>query len=426
MEYPVDLVPGADLRPYANNARTHSQQQLDQIKELIRLVGFTNPALVDLDDDKMIIAGHGRLLALQQMWEAGETVMGPGKRNPIPDGMIPIIDGSGMSEAERRAFIIADNQVATNSDWDKKLLTGELFALKGMDFDLGVLGFEDHKLVSFMATDHTGDPDRVPEPPKRAKTRRGDIWELGQHRVMCGDATDAEMVAKLLSGRDPFLMATDPPYGVNYDPDWRSGLDDIERATGTVDNDDNADWRAAYALFPGDVAYVWHSGLFCGLVEDGLRSAGLILRQQIIWNKPHYAIGRSNYHPKHEPLFYAVRKGKRSGWQGGRKQSTVWDIDNGTFQGGKREEHDAKTGHGTQKPVECMQRPIENNTLPGQQVYDPFLGSGTTLIAAERTARICLAMELNPLYVDIAVQRWCDFTGQEARNQRRSVIRPSK
>lgn len=411
IDFPVSLRPAGELAPYAHNARTHGEAQIEQLKGLIRLVGFTMPLLVD---SQGIIAGHGRQIAVLEMWADGETVMGPGKRFALPEGMVPCIDGEGMTEAERRAYILADNQVALNSDWDRKLLAHELFALKAMDFPMATLGFDTSALVQFMATPRQDrNPDELPPQPD-PRTKPGMVWHLGQHRLVCGDCTDAGTVAALVDLPKAVLMVTDPPYGVEYDPNWRTKLDSVKRATGKVENDHRANWAAAFALFPGAVVYVWHGGVESAQAGLAVEAAGFVIRAQIIWNKPHFAIGQGNYHHKHEPCFYAVRKGQTANWQGGRKQSTVWDIDNGTFQGGKAKPEDAKTGHGTQKPVECMRRPIENNTVAGQVVYDPFMGSGTTIIAAELTQRIALGCEVNPAYVDLAVARWQQLTGQQA------------
>ena len=235
----------------------------------------------------------------------------------------------------------------------------------------------------------------------------GDVWLLGKHRLVCGDCTHADTVAKALDGVVPHLMVTDPPYGVEYDPEWRQKLELNGRgaAIGRVINDDRADWREAWALFPGDVAYVWHGGLHAGTVAASLESAGFNIRSQIIWDKTRLVISRGDYHWRHEPAWYAVRKGKAGHWGGDRKQTTVWQIAHTK----------SDTGHGTQKPVECMKRPIENNSSPGQAVYEPFCGSGTTIIAAEMTGRTCHAIELDPAYVDVGVTRWQQFTGYEPR-----------
>jgi DNA modification methylase len=216
------------------------------------------------------------------------------------------------------------------------------------------------------------------------------------------------VVSAALDGVRPHLMVTDPPYGVEYDPAWRNETLEGSRTarTGRVLNDDRADWTEAWALFPGDVAYVWHGALHAGTVAESLTGCGFQIRAQVIWAKERLVLGRGHYHWQHEPCWYAVRNGAKGHWAGDRKQTTLWSIPS--------RDQDVDTVHGTQKPVECMRRPIENNSSPGQAVYEPFSGSGTTLIAAEMTGRACHAIELSPAYVDVAVLRWQAFTGQEA------------
>jgi DNA modification methylase len=314
----------------------------------------------------------------------------------------------GWSEAQIRAYVIADNKLAENAGWDRKLLASELQELAG-GFDLSLIGFSEEELAAFSARANEGltDPDQVPELPERPVSKPGDVWLLGRHRLLCGDCTDAAVVEACLDGVAPHLMTTDPPYGVAYDPAWRAraGVNRNKRKLGKVDNDDRADWRAAWDLFPGDVAYVWHAGRFANVVAASLEACGFTLRAQIIWGKDRFALGRGDYHWQHEPCWYAVRDGGKGHWSGGRSQSTLWTIP---------ARDDSGHGHGTQKPAECMRRPIENNSSPGQAVYDPFLGSGTTIIAAEMTGRICHAIEIDPAYVDVAVKRWQDFAGETA------------
>jgi DNA modification methylase len=240
---------------------------------------------------------------------------------------------------------------------------------------------------------------------------------LDDHRVGCGDSTNAADVEPVLAGSQPHLMVTDPPYGVDYDPSWRArrGLGSGKLARGKVLNDNRADWRQAYALFTGDVAYVWHGALHGDVVGADLAACGLQRRAQIVWVKQHFTLSRGDYHWKHECCCYTVRDGKTSHWQGDRTQTTVWEIlNNNPFGNRQREE---SSGHGTQKPVECMRRPIANNSRPGQAIYDPFLGSGTSLIAAEMSGRVCYGLELDPAYVDIVVHRWQRFTGRDATHQ---------
>lgn len=241
-----------------------------------------------------------------------------------------------------------------------------------------------------------------------AITKPGDLITLGAHRLLCGDSTREEDVARLLAGAVPFLMVTDPPYGVDYEPEWRNdAMQHSSARTGKIANDRRVDWTAAYERFPGAVAYVWYAGLFAGEVARHLQACKLQVRSQIIWRKSHFAISRGHYHWQHESCWYAVREGSSAAWTGDRTQSTVWDIDH--------KGQDAATVHGTQKPVECMARAIRNHDAEGGAVYDPFLGSGTTLIACEQFKRRCFGMEIDPLYCDVVVQRWEQLTGEKAR-----------
>jgi DNA modification methylase len=394
----------ASLVPYARNARTHSEEQVAQIAASIREWGWTVPVLVD--DQGSLIAGHGRVLAARKLG--------------ITD--VPVMVAKGWSAAQIASYRLTDNKLALNAGWDDELLRLELGELGLEGFDLGLIGFSDLELKDILAdrTDGLTDPDDVPEPPAEPVTRLGDVWTLGRHRLVCGDCTDAGVVEAALGGVRPHLMVTDPPYGVDYDPDWRNRAPNIEwsrsRSIGTVENDARADWRDAWALFPGDVVYQWHPpGAMQVDHYNALIAAGFEIRMQIIWAKPHFPIGRGNYHVQHEPCWYAIRKGTTAHWAGDRKQTTLWEIANRTaFKGGMSGGEDAWSGHGTQKPVECMRRPIENNSSPGQAVYDPFVGSGTTIIAAEMTGRACHAIEISPTYVDVAVLRWQAFTGQTA------------
>ena len=385
----------ADLIPYARNARTHSDAQVAQIAASVKEWGWTTPILID--EAGSIIAGHGRVMAARKLG--------------LTD--VPVMVATGWSEAQKKAYVLADNQLALNAGWDIELLKVEVGDLNLEGFDLSLIGFDDKLLADLLADPNDGltDPDEVPEPPAVPVTVLGDVWVMGNHRIICGSSTEADTVAKLLGSVKPHLMVTDPPYGVEYDANWRneatrSGGKKIGgRAVGKVLNDDQADWREAWALFPGEVAYVWHAGLYAGTVADSLVACNFKLRSQIIWAKSNFAIGRGDYHRHHEPCWYAVREKATGHYVGDRKQTTLWKID---------KPQKSETGHSTQKPIECMQRPIENNSSPGQAIYEPFSGSGTTIIAGETTGRHIYAIELNPAYVDVAVVRWQNFTGQKA------------
>lgn len=426
--WPADTVerwPLERLIGYARNAKTHPPEQVARIAASIREFGWTIPVLVD--EAGTLIAGHGRVLAARQLG--------------LSD--IPTMVARGWTDAQVKAYRLADNKL-TESAWDNDLLALELKELADAGVDLALTGFDPQELTSLLL-DRTAvgntDPDDAPGIPVNPITELGDAWELGSlgHRVVCGDCTDPVVVAACLGGVKPNLMVTDPPYGVEYDANWRNNVvrkkgtrvgDKLAgRAVGKVLNDDRSDWRTAWALFPGNVCYVWHAGIKAASVEESLRATGFKVRSQIVWVKTRFVISRAHYHQQHEPAYYATREGddgwqrfeddhalvayaardgKAAEWKGGRKQSTVWFVDHVK----------SETGHSTQKPVECMRRPIENNSSVGQAVYEPFLGSGTTLIAGEMTGRTVLAVELNPAYVDVAVSRWCKFTGQKARRSR--------
>lgn len=386
------------LTPYVTNNKKHPIQQIDKLAAMIAEFGFDQPIVVD--GAGVIIKGHCRREAALR----------------LKLDVVPVLVRTDLTAAQIKAARIADNKIA-ESEWDIDALKIEFGALSDMDYDLGLTGFTGDELDALLAekTEGLTDPDDVPDAPAEPVTVLGDVWVLGKHRLACGDSTDALVVEKVLAGVKPHLMVTDPPYGVAYDASWRSeagktspGMKTTPQhvhAKGRVENDDKADWSEAWALFPGDVAYVWHAGLFAGAVADSLTKAGFAMRSQIMWAKQQFAIGRGDYHWQHEPCWYAVRSGRTGHYGGDRKQSTLWQID---------KPRKSETGHSTQKPVECMKRPIENNSSPGQAVYEPFSGSGTTIIAGEMTGRSVHAIELSPQYVDVAVTRWMAFTGQQA------------
>jgi DNA modification methylase len=392
-DWPADKVerwPIAKLVPYARNARTHSEEQVSQIAASIREWGWTNPILVT--EKGSIIAGHGRVLGARKLGLAD----------------VPVMVARGWSKAQIQAYALADNKLALNAGWDEAMLALEIGELQELGFDIGLIGFTDIEIAA-LGENTVGltDPDETPEVPADPVSIPGDLWLLGKHRLLCGDSTATADVEKVLGTVRPHLMVTDPPYGVDYDPGWRAaaGVKHDKKKLGKVANDDRADWRETWALFPGAVAYVWHAGRYASTVQDSLTAVGFDTRAQIIWAKDRFALSRGHYHWQHEPCWYAVRNGSAS-WSGDRKQSTLWQIPAREGQGFE---------HGTQKPVECMKRPIENNSSPGQAVYEPFSGSGTTIIAAEITGRSCHAIELLPQYVDVAVERWQAFTGETAR-----------
>ena len=391
----IDIIPIEEVIPYARNPRKN-EDAISKVASSLQEFGFRQPIVVD--NDNVVIAGHTRLLAAKRL------------------GMerVPIHTAKDLSDAQIQAYRITDNRSSQEAEWDEDLLRIELGDLRDQDFNLALTAFDEDELERLLADaleEGLTDPDDVPDVPEEPTAKMGDVWVLGRHRLMCGDSTVVTDVSALLGDVKPHLMVTDPPYGVDYDPSWRNNvvgaptLKPSDRAMGVVHNDNIADWSEAWALFEGDVAYVWHAGNKAYIVADSLIANDFNIRAQIIWAKNNIVIGRGDYHPKHEPCWYAVRKNKTGHYCGGRKQTTVWEIDKPLK---------SETGHSTQKPVECMKRPIENNSSVGQAIYEPFSGSGTTIIAGEMTGRAIYAMELNPAYVDVAVKRWEDFTGKTA------------
>lgn len=404
------MVALGDLKPYEKNARQHPEEQLAALEAIIRDSGFTAPLIIDPQNG--LIAGHGRALVAKRLGMAA----------------VPCVRVTGLSAAQVRALRLSDNQAALRGTWDKDLLLGELVGLQGDGFDLGLTAFDNFQMgeigvPGFSTEERLEAAEETPDPPKNPTVRPGELWLLGDHRMIIGDSTDAKTVARTISGHAADLiplvklMVTDPPYGVEYDADWRTTARNGDgkllstgkgRAKGKVSNDDKSDWRAAWALFPGDVIYCWHAGLRASSVQSSIEACGFSLRAQIIWAKSHFVVGRGDYHVQHEPCWYAVRNGKTGHYIGGRKQSTVWEID---------KPQKSETGHSTQKPVECMRRPILNNSKPGDAVYDPFLGSGTTLIACEMEGRRCFGIEIDPVYAQVIIERWQNFTQKTATRE---------
>jgi len=320
------------------------------------------------------------------------------------------------TDARAKALAIADNRVSElDLEWDPQMLK----QLQADGLDLSAFWTTDEFATLFAeGTRGLTDENAVVEPGP-TDIVRGEVFTLGRHRLLCGDATSAGDVLRLLEGARPVLMTTDPPYGINYEPAWRHRTNPHQRtAVGRVTNDDCATWTAAWQLFPGDVAYIWHAGLKAPTVAADLEAAGFTLRSQIIWRKQHFALSRGDIHWAHEPAWYAVRKNATSHWQGDRTQTTVWDVANLNPFGGTTAAENAVTGHGTQKPVRLFEIPILNHTVAGEAVYDPFCGSGTAIIAAEKLGRACYAMDIDPRYVQGTVSRWEAFAGQKAVRQR--------
>jgi DNA modification methylase len=385
------------VKPYPGNPRKISQAAIDKVALSIGEYGFRQPIVVDRDG--VIIVGHRRWLAARQRGLE----------------FVPVHVADNLTPEQVRSYRLMDNRSHQDTDWIPEKLKTEIVALNVAKFPLHFTGFlprEIDELLVDTKEENYANAGIAGSP--KITTASGELWQCGPHRVLCGDATNAEQVARLLADSHPQLMVIDPPYGVSYEPEWReeAGLGK-QVQIGKVANDHIVDWTAAYLLFPGDVAYVWHAGLHAPEVARHLEVAGFEIRSQIIWAKPHFALSRGMYHWQHENCWMAVRKGRATHWRGSRTESTLWAVPSLNPFGGRNSEEIA-TGHGTQKPVELMRRPILNHTDPGEIVYDAFLGSGTTLLAAEMNHRVCYGLEIEPKYVDLIVRRWQDFTGRPA------------
>jgi len=441
------------LKPNPTNPRTHTPAQIEKLAKLIKAHGWTNPILVDGKNG--ILAGHGRLQAAKQL------------------GMqrVPVIELAGLSAAQKRAYLLADNRAALDAGWNEELLASEFSALKDMGFDLEMTGFELPEIAQILEPDPS-DPTE-PETPalqRKAITKAGDIWQMGEHRLICGDSTKPAVLEALTAGRQASMVFTDPPYGVSYVA--RSG--DFEMISGDdLRRGQLADLlrKAFAAALPHTTQesgwYVWHASATREDYAAALRDTGLVENSYIIWAKPQIVLGWADYRWAHEPCFYAARQGVRAAWHGGRDQSTVWRVSAQGHAAGLRttigagvtittkegEIHVTSTqpkgrkirhvhlapgqallleagggaqdlwevsrdnGHGkdnalhpNQKPVELARRAIANSSTEGEIVLDMFAGSGSTLMAAEQLGRVCYAIELDPLYADVIVRRWQDAT----------------
>jgi len=389
----IELWPIDKLIPYVNNPRTHSDAQVEQIAASIAEFGFNNPILVDTKAG--IIAGHGRLLGAQKL----------GLKE------VPVIILDHLTEAQKNAYIIADNQLALNAGWDEGLLHIELAALQESDFDLGLIGFEDAELARLLAaedgTEGLTDEDAVPDLPETSITLAGELWILGDHRLLVGDATDAGDIATLMAGALADLVFTDPPYNVDYE-----GYTD-QRLKIKGDRMSEADFKkfleSAFHSYRsivklGASMYVCHSSSWQREFQNALEAADFEVRSQLVWAKNTFGWGFGRYKFQHEPIFYCHVAGKKDPWYGDKTQSTLWS----------EKKPAANRIHPTAKPVELIERALVNSSKSGDVVVDLFGGSGSTLIGCERRGRRARLMEIDPQYTDCIIRRYQQYTGKHA------------
>jgi DNA modification methylase len=388
----VEQWPIEKLVPYAKNSRTHSEDQIAQLAASIKEWGFTSAILVD--EDGGIIAGHGRVMAARKLGLAS----------------LPVMVAAGWSEAQKRAYVIADNKLALNAGWDNELLALELAELDGLGFDVELTGFSDEEIKALMpveVTEGLTDPDDAPAVQENPVTVPGDVWVMGKHRLLCGDSTSVDDLAKLTKGSLVDIWLTDPPYNVAYEGGTKEKL--------TIKNDSMGDdqfrqfLRDAYTaadtvMKPGAVFYIWHADSEGYNFRGAAKDAGWTVRQCLIWKKSSIVMGRQDYQWKHEPCLYGWKDGAGHLWASDRKQTTIMEFDRPSRNG----------EHPTMKPVALFEYQLLNNTKGGDIVLDSFGGSGTTLIAAEKNGRTAMIMELDPRYCDVIVKRWQEFTGKQA------------
>ena len=430
----IEQVPIDSLHPDPANPRRISEEELDSLERSIRQFGFVQPVLARREDG-VVIGGHQRLVAARRL---GLTT--------VP---VCFLD---LSIEQARLLNLALNKIG--GSFDDALLARLLADLQASsDIDLSLSGFGEDEIADLLRSLETREKrervescdldEALAEATRSQRSKLGDLWVLGDHRLLCGDSTDPEAVARLLDGAEPRLLATDPPYGVSYDASWRDGVynalgpaekaymridghpdaDDATAAPGgahgrkrrnsTISGDTRVDWSQAFELVPSlAVGYVWHAGVHAAEVAQGLERIGFEIVAQVIWDKGLFAIGRSWYHWNHEPCWVVRKKGAKVRFLGTRDQATIWRAPSPKMiMAGSAE---PRLDHPTQKPLVLFETPIRNHLRPGEALYEPFCGSGTARIAAERTGTRCYAVEIDPIYVEVALRRWERFSGQDA------------
>ena len=382
----MQLVPIGKLVPYVNNARTHSPEQINKLRASLREFGFINPVIIDRDFG--VIAGHGRILAAK---EEGITE-------------VPCVFADHLTEAQKKAYIIADNRMAMDAGWDEELLRVDIEALQAQAFDLSLTGFDEKELSDLFKDDadvQEDDFDVDAELEKPTFSKSGDVWTLGRHRLVCGDSTKAETFDTLMQGRKANLVVTDPPYNVNY-----------EGTAGKIKNDNLANEKFYQFLFDAfsnienvmadDASiYVFHADTEGLNFRKAFSDAGFYLSGCCIWKKPSLVLGRSPYQWQHEPCLYGWKKSGKHQWYADRKQTTIWEF----------EKTKKNTDHPTMKPIPLLAYPIQNSSMSNTLILDPFGGSGSTLIACEQTDRSCYTIELDEKYCDVIVKRYIEQVG---------------
>jgi DNA modification methylase len=384
-------VKSSDLTGNPSNFRTHPKRQKEALQGSLRTVGQIAPLIAYEDPEKglVLIDGHARV-SEDEEWN------------------VAVVD---LSPEEARLAIALLDPIAAMAETDKDRLKELMDNVSSTDQSvidhLARLARDNNLIPNLRDVDEIARDclDKIDSLAEKWQVEEGDVYEIGVHTLACGDSTDEGTVAKAFRGRTPFMMVTDPPYGVNYNPEWRIAHNRGGGMYGKVVNDDTADWEKAYALSKADVVYIWHAATHADVVMRNIGNCNYVVRAVLVWRKNHFVMSQGHYHHQHEPCLYAVKKGATARWCGDRKQSTVWDIDAMLSNGHSKSEHDVPLGHSTQKPVECMARPIRNHGEKGDIIYDPFCGSGTTIAACEQEGRTGIGIELDPKYCAMILER---------------------
>jgi DNA modification methylase len=387
----LELIAIDKLIPYANNARTHSDEQIKKIQASLREFGFVNPVLIDKDCG--IIAGHGRVEAA--------------KREGMTE--VPCVWVEHLTEAQKKAYILADNRLALDAGWDMEVLKVELAGLQDIDFNIDLTGFNSEELSDIFGEEELEavEDDYEVELPEEPKTKLGDIYQLGRHRLICGDSTDPKVIHKLMDGARVDLFLTDPPYNVDYEGKTK---DRLKIKNDTMADDDfrqflrDAFLAADDVMKGGAVFYIWHADLEGYNFRGACHDIGWEVRQCLVWNKNSMVMGRQDYHWKHEPCLYGWKSGAGHLWSSDRKQTTILNFDRPS----------KSENHPTMKPVKLFDYQIQNNTKSEDIVLDTFAGSGTTVIACEQNGRTAYCCELDPKFCDVIIDRWETLTGEKA------------
>ena len=387
----IEKTPLNQIQPHPKNARKGNTKL---IAESLKENGQYKPIIVDAKTGNILAGNHTYKAACELGWDTINTIKLP-----------------NLTAKQATKILLADNRTSDEATYDYDQLTQLIDEIRD---DLEGTGWTVDDIPTGMIDQETGQESTIIRPDE-SNIQEGELYQLGDHRIICGSSTDKTIVQKLLAGATPKLMVTDPPYGIEVDHSWRNDVLNKQRSSREkILNDDRCDWTEAWLLSPAEIAYIWVGSSNFKTFIESIENAGYRLRQEIIWAKDNFSFGRSHYHWQHESCLYAIKEGCNANWKGDRKQTTVWHFSSPISVQAANTEINEATAHPTQKPVELYLAPIKNHTEKGDSIYEPFCGSGTAIIAAEQLGRKCYAIELDPRYVQTAITRWENLTGKKA------------